>query len=63
MAKVYFLACLVAGFELWSYIKLIMMFICWVVPPKKLSLKIREKLLLILDTLGKWSLIDFFTMV
>ena len=63
-AKVYPLALLIAVFSgAWPYIKIMMIFVSWVVPPKYLSVKRRGGLLQILDTFGKWSLIDAYVLV
>jgi hypothetical protein len=63
-AEVYFLAALIAFFSgAWPYIKLVLMLVGWFAPVKLLSVDRRESLLIILDALGKWSLIDFFVMV
>ena len=40
-----------------------MMLACWVLPPKYLVAKKREKMLIVLDTLGKWSLIDAYMLI
>jgi uncharacterized paraquat-inducible protein A len=59
-AGVYPLSILIAVFSgSWPYIKLVIMLICWV---SKLSIKSREYLLMAIDMLGKWSLIDAFVM-
>src|SRR3989338_2320244 len=44
----------------WPYIKLFLMIACWVLPLRVLSFQGREKALVILDTLGKWSFVDCF---
>ncbi len=44
----------------WPYVKLILMIVCWVLPPKKISLKAREKILIYLDQMGKFSLVDTY---
>jgi hypothetical protein len=63
-AEVYFLAGLIAFFSgAWPYIKLVLMLVGWFAPVKLLSVERRESLLIILDALGKWSLVDFFVMV
>eukprot|EP01119_Soliformovum_irregulare_P012739 TRINITY_DN3330_c0_g1_i1.p1 TRINITY_DN3330_c0_g1~~TRINITY_DN3330_c0_g1_i1.p1 ORF type:complete len:1040 (-),score=250.66 TRINITY_DN3330_c0_g1_i1:70-3189(-) len=63
-AKVYALAILIGVFSgAWPYIKLLMMLLSWILPTKLISTKRRETLLMILDALGKWSLVDSFVMV
>lgn len=63
-AKVYPLSVLIALFSGgWPYVKLFAMLTVWVFPPKLLSIDRRETVLIVLDALGKWSLIDFFVMV
>jgi len=63
-AKVYPLSIIIALFSgAWPYIKLIMMLVCWFLPKNKLTVKKRELLLMALDALGKWSMIDSFMMV
>eukprot|EP01039_Chlorochromonas_danica_P003589 gene3589-3930_t len=63
-AKVYTLAILIAFFSgAWPYIKLAAMLIAWILPPAVLSVSSRETVLIVLDALGKWSLVDFFVMV
>jgi hypothetical protein len=62
-AKVYFLAIVIAFFSGgWPFIKLGMMVVGFFTPPGLISLSSRETLLVVLDALGKWSLIDFFVM-
>ena len=78
-AKVYPLALLILLFSgVWPYVKLVMMLMCWVVPPSSrcrccgcgrgrgmrvLSPERRGMWLQALDALGKWSLIDTFVLV
>ena len=63
-AHVYFLAVLIAFFSgSWPYVKLFAMFLAWVVPPRFISVPIRNSIIEFVDTLGKWSLIDAFVMV
>lgn len=60
----YPLAILIAFFSgAWPYIKLMAMLWSWVAPPAWLSIGSRETVLITLDALGKWSLVDFFVMV
>jgi len=62
-AGVYPLALLIAVFSgSWPYIKLLMMLFCWLIPPARFSEKKREYTLMLLDMLGKWSLIDSFVL-
>lgn len=63
-AKVYPLAILIACFSgIWPYTKLILMMCCWMIPPRYLKFRIRENMLEVLDTLGKYSLIDTYVLV
>lgn len=63
-AKVYTLMLLVLVFSgVWPYIKLIMMLVSWLLPEQYLSLKRRESLLIWLDALGKYSLVDSYVLV
>jgi hypothetical protein len=63
-AEVYPLAILIAVFSGgWPYLKLLLMLVCWFMPLNKLKLKYREKLLVFLDAMGKWSLIDAYVLV
>jgi hypothetical protein len=63
-AKVYFLAIIIAFFSgAWPYVKLMMMMFAWFAPAKLLSIPRRETFLIVLDALGKWSLVDFFVMI
>lgn len=62
-ARVYALAAIVAFFSGgWPYCKLLLMLFCWLTPPCYMSALSRERLLMALDALGKWSLIDSFMM-
>ena len=47
----------------WPYVKLILMIICWVTSTKTLPPIKREKILYLLDCLGKFSLIDAYVLV
>lgn len=63
-AGVYPLSVLIMFFSgIWPYIKLVSMLLAWLVPPKLVTIGSRETILVVLDALGKWSLIDFFVMV
>ena len=63
-ARVFSLALLIAIFSgAWPYIKLLAMLFCWMSPSVLVSVRGREKILMILDALGKWSLIDTFILV
>jgi hypothetical protein len=76
-AEVYPLALLILLFSgVWPYVKLVMMFTCWVTPPttrltyccrccsgRVLPVERRGMWLQALDALGKWSLIDTFVLV
>ena len=63
-AKVYTLMTLVLLFSgIWPYVKLVLMIFSWVLPKEFLSLNKRENLLMLLDALGKYSLVDSFVLV
>mmetsp|Transcript_35587 Transcript_35587/g.83166 ORF Transcript_35587/g.83166 Transcript_35587/m.83166 type:complete len:1280 (+) Transcript_35587:60-3899(+) len=63
-AGVYPLGVLIVLFSgVWPYSKLIAMMFCWFAPSQILPARIRQKMLFILDALGKWSLVDCFVMV
>eukprot|EP00468_Gymnochlora_sp_CCMP2014_P004522 CAMPEP_0167759172 /NCGR_PEP_ID=MMETSP0110_2-20121227/10872_1 /TAXON_ID=629695 /ORGANISM="Gymnochlora sp., Strain CCMP2014" /LENGTH=1283 /DNA_ID=CAMNT_0007645521 /DNA_START=139 /DNA_END=3990 /DNA_ORIENTATION=- len=62
-AKVYPLSILVALFSGgWPYLKLGLMMLCWLFPLSWLNPKRREDLLIALDALGKWSLLDSYVL-
>ena len=63
-AKVYPLAIIIAAFSAaWPYVKLTAFLFCWMCPVRKLQANTRQWILVWLDILGKWSLIDTFVMV
>lgn len=63
-AKVYALSILIALFSgVWPYTKLVLMIICWCVPAGILSIRRRGHILIMLDAMGKWSLIDTFVLM
>ena len=63
-SEVYLLAILVAVFSgIWPYVKLITLLLCWCLNESKLSPRVRERLLIILDILGKWSLLDSYVLI
>lgn len=63
-AKVYALSSLVAVFSgCWPYLKLLIMFFCWILPGRTLSVGKREGFLLFVDKFGKWSLIDAYILI
>jgi len=63
-AQVYSLMMLVLVFSgIWPYIKLILMGVAWFIPLSHCSLERREQLLIWLDALGKYSLVDSFVLV
>lgn len=63
-AGVYPLSILIALFSGgWPYMKLVLMGSCWCIPIQILNLRRRENLLMWLDALGKWSLIDTYVLV
>eukprot|EP01046_Picozoa_sp_COSAG06_P104965 COSAG06_NODE_51182_length_313_cov_30.794393_1_plen_68_part_01 len=47
----------------WPYTKLILIYSSWLLPPAMLRPKKRGQLLMTLDSLGKWSLIDLYVMM
>ena len=62
-AQVYALSLLVAVWSgIWPYVKILLMFLAWYAPPKYLARPHRRRLLLMMDVLGKWALIDLFLM-
>jgi hypothetical protein len=62
-AKVYALSLLIAIFSgAWPYLKLLLLLFCWTTPINVLPRKNRERVLMSLDVLGKWSLIDAFVL-
>ena len=62
-AEVYGLATLVLVWSgIWPYLKAVLMLATWYVPPTWLRPDHRRNLLLSLDVLGKWALIDLFLM-
>jgi hypothetical protein len=64
MRQVYLLAVVIAGFSgAWPYVKLALLAACWTTPTRRMPLRWRQQLLLWLEALGKWSLIDTFVLV
>ncbi|GKY93773.1 hypothetical protein MPSEU_000344500 [Mayamaea pseudoterrestris] len=47
----------------WPYAKQLITIILWFLPPKLLSTKRRGSILLVLDFLAKWSMVDVFVMI
>jgi len=47
----------------WPYVKLILMLVCWITSTRRLPPIKREKILYLLDALGKFSLIDTYVLV
>ncbi len=47
----------------WPYLKLLLMLFVWFMPAKIASGVVRERVLMLLDALGKWSLVDSFVLV
>ena len=47
----------------WPYVKVVAMVVCWMAPIRLLSVRRRETILIWLDALGKWSLIDSYVLV
>lgn len=63
-AKVYPLSLVVAIWSgVWPYLKALLMLTCWFSPPALLKPDDRRRMLLALDILGKWALIDLFLML
>jgi len=63
-AKVYALSILIALFSgVWPYTKLVLLLLCWCVPARILNLQRRGRILIMLDAMGKWSLIDSFVLI
>jgi hypothetical protein len=63
-ARIYPLFLLVLVFSgIWPYVKLLLLLFSWVAPKNALSVRRRGKLLLALDALGKFSLVDTYVMV
>jgi len=61
---IYPLSLLILCFSgIWPYAKLGLMILCWLLPLKFLPYKHRERMLIVLDTMGKYSLIDSYVMV
>lgn len=52
------LICLFSG--MWPYLKLLALVCCWCFPARWLKQKWRGRLLMVLDMLGKWSLLDAY---
>jgi hypothetical protein len=62
-AEAYALSLLVAVWSgAWPYVKILLMLGAWYAPPRYLPRPHRRRLLLMLDVLGKWALIDLFLM-
>ena len=63
-AGVYPLSIIVAVFSgIWPYLKLVLMFISFILPASILSQRKREVILMILDATGKWSILDSYVMI
>eukprot|EP00510_Aplanochytrium_minuta_P009544 CAMPEP_0184055970 /NCGR_PEP_ID=MMETSP0956-20121227/7496_1 /TAXON_ID=627963 /ORGANISM="Aplanochytrium sp, Strain PBS07" /LENGTH=2235 /DNA_ID=CAMNT_0026349901 /DNA_START=355 /DNA_END=7061 /DNA_ORIENTATION=+ len=63
-AEAYPLAIAVAAASgFWPYVKLSLLFLCWLAPATVLASKSRGSLALWLDVLGKWSLIDAYVLI
>ena len=55
---------MIIGFSvIWPYLKTVCTLGAWLLPPRWLSLSSRGSMLLWLDALGKWSMLDIFVMV
>ena len=58
------LAILIGLFSgVWPYTKQLITFVLWFAPPRKVSVSRRGSILLWLDVLGKWSMVDIFVLV
>lgn len=58
------LAILILVFSgIWPYMKQLITLVLWFLPPSRCSVYRRESILLWLDCLGKWSMIDIFVLV
>ena len=63
-AGIYFLAVIIiVASGVWPYAKLLVLTLCWVIPPTSLPTRRRGRLLFWMDVLGKWSLIDAYVLV
>jgi len=63
-ARAIVLATLIILFSgVWPYLKLMLMLWSWFAPSRVLPVRARQKLLYMIDALGKWSLVDCFVMV
>lgn len=63
-AQVYTLMTLVLVFSgIWPYVKLLLMLVSWISPVSIMSFETKEWLLILLDALGKYSLVDSFVLV
>ena len=59
----YSLSILVAVFSgIWPYLKIVIMLLCMVIPPTRLSPSKRERIIMFIDAFGKWSNLDSFVM-
>ena len=45
------------------YFKLFCLGSCWFVPPSRLPLRLRGRIIWFLDTVGKWSFVEFFFLI
>ena len=48
---------------IWPYTKQFITMVLWFIPPSRCSISTRGSILLWLDTLAKWSIVDIFTLV
>ena len=63
-AKVYPLAVLILLMSgVWPYAKVVLMIICFFMPKSLMPGKIRNRMMVVLDMLGKWSLLDTYVML
>lgn len=63
-AKVYPLAVLILLMSgVWPYAKVVLMIVCFFMPKSLMPGKIRNRMMVVLDMLGKWSLLDTYVML
>ncbi|KAK8836591.1 hypothetical protein M9Y10_037525 [Tritrichomonas musculus] len=62
--KSYFLSIFICVLScIWPFIKLVLMLIVWILPAHIMSVRIRSRILNVLDELGKWSLLDSYVVI
>jgi len=63
-SKAYLLSILIGAWSgSWPYIKIVMLYVVWFVPPSHLSLNVRRTMMRVLSILAKWALVDIFLLV